>query len=535
MLQSERLEDTVLGRDHEELTGVAPVDGEPTWGGDTADGRDSFESEPKSVIRAKPVEASERVYAVDVMRGVALLGILAMNIVSFSWGDSVYMNPTLGGGFEGVNRGLWIFSHIVFDMKMMTTFSMLFGAGLVLMGDRADARGAKLVGTYYRRVLWLLVFGLLHAYFLWSGDILVAYAQCGLLLYPFRRLSSRTLIILGAILLVLMVPLVLGFREVVGFLRQNAEVVAANRAAEARAADARMPNGVAAFADSSELNPTGLEAPSADASNAAGTTTSGTVAQVAPVPSWRSKLDQVWVEKLVPKMHPDPAKEAKERDERRGLYQSRNYGGQVADRASRLWAEHTFGFLFATWWMIGGRMLLGMGLAKAGVFSASRSTKFYWIMLILGYGIGLPLLIYDTTMAIRNDFSFEWAVEGGFLYYPMAAVPMALGHVAAVMLVLKSGALRWLTDRLSAVGRMALTNYLTHSIVCTFLFYGWGLGLFGRVERWGLALIVLAIWVAQLWYSPIWLRHFRYGPAEWLWRRLTYWKPQRMRVETSPA
>ena len=102
------------------------------------------------------------------------------------------------------------------------------------------------------------------------------------------------------------------------------------------------------------------------------------------------------------------------------------------------------------------------------------------------------------------------------------------------MLIYKAGLLTWLTPRLAAVGRMALTNYLTHSIVCATLFYGYGLGAFGHVNRIGLAGTELVIWIVQLLVSPIWLERFRFGPAEWLWRSLTYWKLQPMARRAEP-
>ena len=123
-------------------------------------------------------------------------------------------------------------------------------------------------------------------------------------------------------------------------------------------------------------------------------------------------------------------------------------------------------------------------------------------------------------------------MHGGIFYNSFGSLVVALGHVGMMMLVVQSGAITWLTNRLAAVGRMALTNYLTHSIVCTTLFYGYGFGLFGTINRTGLAAIVLIIWVTQLLISPIWLRHFRFGPAEWLWRSLTYWKLQPMSWHT---
>jgi uncharacterized protein len=121
------------------------------------------------------------------------------------------------------------------------------------------------------------------------------------------------------------------------------------------------------------------------------------------------------------------------------------------------------------------------------------------------------------------------------LYNAFGSIIVALGHVGAVMLIVQSGAMEWLMRRLAAVGRMALTNYLTHSLVCTTLFYGYGFGLYGTINRTGLAAIVLAIWTFQLIVSPIWLRYFRFGPAEWLWRSLTYWRIQPMRVRAVEA
>ena len=134
---------------------------------------------------------------------------------------------------------------------------------------------------------------------------------------------------------------------------------------------------------------------------------------------------------------------------------------------------------------------------------------------------------------IRHKFSHDYGLHGGKFYNSYGSVVVALGHVGMLMLIVQSGALDWLTRRLAAVGRMALSNYLTHSIVCTTLFYGYGFGLFGHVNRTGLAAIVFTIWVAQLLISPIWLKYFRYGPAEWLWRSLTYGHPQPMRVRES--
>ena len=158
----------------------------------------------------------------DVLRGFALLGILAMNIVAFGWPMAAYGNPFRGGGFDGLDRGVWFFNHMAFEMKMMTIFSMLFGAGLVLMDQRAEARGAKIRGVYFRRIFWLLVIGLIHAYLIWEGDILVLYAETGLFLYFFRNMAPRTLIILGISAMLVLVPLVLGVSATIDYVKAAA-------------------------------------------------------------------------------------------------------------------------------------------------------------------------------------------------------------------------------------------------------------------------------------------------------------------------
>ena len=144
-------------------------------------------------------------------------------------------------------------------------------------------------------------------------------------------------------------------------------------------------------------------------------------------------------------------------------------------------------------------------------------------------------MILDATELIRHEFTEDYMLQGGIFYNAFGSLVVALGHVGLIMLIVQSGALAWLTRRLAAVGRMALSNYLTHSIVCTILFYGYGFGLFGQINRSGLAAIVLTIWVIQLWISPIWLKHLRFGPAEWLWRSLTYWRIQPMKLRYTAA
>ena len=450
-----------------------------------------LDSEPiaaeKAGPRPEPVAANERVAAVDVLRGFALLGILAMNIIAFAWPETAYNTPIRGGGFSGLDRGIWVFNHLFFDMKMMTLFSMLFGAGLVLMGERADQRGASLRSVYYRRCLWLLVIGLIHSYFIWFGDVLVLYAECGLIIYLFRRWRPRTLIPVGVVFLCGLVPIVMGFAAGFEFLKATA------KKAEA--------------AEKAEKQPTRFQA-------------------------WI--YHDVWKPKIVPMIDPDAPKKKEDFEKTIKVHRG-GYVGIVKERAKELIFAQTLGFFLGGFWVAGGRMLIGMGLMKLDVFSGRRSRRFYFWLMLLGYGIGLPLLAFDTYEQIHTNFGFSYRLHGGVFVNFFGSVPVALGHVGALMLVYKAGVLTWLTSRLAAVGRMALTNYLTHSIICTTLFYGYGFGLFAHINRTGLAGIVLAIWIAQLLVSPIWLERFRFGPAEWLWRSLTYWKAQPMLRRAEPV
>ena len=158
-----------------------------------------------------PVSASERILSLDVLRGFAVLGILIMNIQSYSMISSAYLNPTAYGSLAGLNRWVWILSHVFAEMKFMSIFSILFGAGILLMTSRIESAGKSARRFHYSRTFWLLLFGLVHAYVFWHGDILVAYALCGFLVYLFRKLPPGKLLSIGLILVAVSSALYLMF------------------------------------------------------------------------------------------------------------------------------------------------------------------------------------------------------------------------------------------------------------------------------------------------------------------------------------
>jgi len=210
-----------------------------------------------------------------------------------------------------------------------------------------------------------------------------------------------------------------------------------------------------------------------------------------------------------------------------------NYQGgwrqQMGSRVIAALGLHTGAMLTWAFWRAGGLMLLGMAFFKLGAFSAARSRRFYWIWISLAVAIGLPVVI----LGVQRNFAEGWTLSRFFLgglYNYWGSLLVSMGWVSVVMLLCKSEALQRAKQSLGAVGRMALTNYLMQTIICTTIFYGHGFGYFGQVSRVGQILIVFAVWAFLIPFSIIWLRHFRFGPFEWLWRTLSYMKLQPMRA-----
>ena len=143
----------------------------------------------------------ERHLSIDAVRGFAVLGILLMNIVGMGLPSFAYIDPTYAGGSTGADFWTWAVNNVLTDGKMRALFTMLFGASTVLIAERAEGGRPGPMQTHYRRMFWLFVIGMLHAYFLWWGDILVTYAVAGLVIFPFRKLDPRAQIGIGAVIL----------------------------------------------------------------------------------------------------------------------------------------------------------------------------------------------------------------------------------------------------------------------------------------------------------------------------------------------
>ena len=405
-----------------------------------------------------PVAETARIDSIDVLRGFALLGILVMNVQLFAMPEAAYYNPTAYGDLEGANLYVWLGGRLLADQKFMTIFSMLFGAGIVLMTTRAAARG-ETRRVHYRRMGWLAVIGLLHAHLLWAGDILFLYAVCGMLVYPFRGLSPGRLLVVG-----------------------TATVAVAS----------------AIFA--------GLQA---------------------SLPSWP---EEALAEVTVGAWQPTRAIV----DDALATYRG-GWLEQLPARSAMAFGFETFMLVIWGGWRAGGLMLIGMALFKLDVFGAGRSPRFYGALIAAALVAGIPVEAYGVAL----DFEFGWALDWSLLqgrqfnYWPSIAV--GLGYVGLVMLACRSTALRRATRPFAAVGQTALSNYLLQTVICTTIFYGHGLGLYGSVDRVGQLGVVLGVWAVQLIASPLWLRRYRFGPAEWVWRSLTYGTRPPLRRAAGPA
>lgn len=407
----------------------------------------------------------ERYQTLDAVRGFAVLGILLMNIVAMGLPAYAYVDPSYWGAEGPVDYTVWAVLYVLADGKMRALFTMLFGASLVLIAERAAARpdGRGPAATHYARIFWLFVFGMIHAWGLWYGDILVQYSIGGAIMYLVWRWRPRTLLALAAAMLLVQVGLNYGHHY--DLAQAQAAAAAPNATAQAR---------------------------------------------------------QAWAERLAQE-RPDRA--AGEQEVR--LY--RDGGVAEAFEARKpMTALFQSLFMPLSMPEIFAFMAFGMALFRSGFLTGGWSRRAYWTLVALGYLVAVPLMIPVARTIAAADWNpvlIPLTDAAGLILRPA----IALAHASAMILFVQSGAARWLVDRLAAAGRMAFSNYLGTTLVTTTLFYGYGFGLFGTLSRAELYLVVLGVWALILIWSKPWLARFDYGPLEWLWRSLSQGRAVRLR------
>ncbi len=402
-----------------------------------------------------PVAPAERVDTIDILRGLALFGILAANIRGFAGPAITYFMPALFWPALH-DRIAQAFIDTFVQGKFINIFAFLFGVGFAVQFDRAAARSGKFGRTYARRLAVLLLIGLIHGLLIWWGDILLAYAVLGFLLLLFRKRQNKTILI-WAIVFMLLMPLMM-----------TAMFIASQFGG-------KMP-----------------DMPKPD------------LAAIAKIDETFSNGAWIDIEKQ-----------------------------RANDAFHRNWK-----FLPAYGWGIASLFLLGMLAWRKGFFSPApeslpRYRKVMWWSLLIGVTGNVTV----TVIRWVSDGPMMPTTVPAFLsaLIPVIAGPaLSLGYVCVVILIMQSEAWRARLARFTAIGRTALTNYLLQSIVGTLIFYSYGLGFFGDVGPAVLLPLTFVLFALQAIMSPWWVARYRFGPVEWLWRRMTYGGPLPMRRE-SPA
>jgi uncharacterized protein len=429
---------------------------------------------------AAPVPQSERIVIIDALRGFAILGILLMNIPGFAIPAPASHDPSVLNEFGTYNFSVWHFVEWFPEGTQRAIFSMLFGAGVLLFTSRQEKRieGLRSADYFFRRQLWLMVFGLLDIYLLlWTGDILFDYACCGMILYTFRNLSPKGLLIAGGLCFLLMSA------------KENRDL----------------------YKDKQKIY-RGEQVMALDTS-----TVKLNKQQLDELSSMKDFKERNSAERKVTRME-------RSRRNTTGNYENL-YDWRTNNYLNNLITYSYFGI-----WDILMFMFFGMAFFKLGILTGQASNKVYWLIAIIGLSLGLLISYYRLRPAIENKFNwFEVTRQVKFETYTISRTLRALGIFGTIMLLYKSGWLKWLFALMRPVGQMAFTNYLTQSLICGLFFYGIGFGMYGRLQRIEIYYFVIAIWIMQILWSHIWLRYFYFGPMEWLWRSLTYWKKQPLR------
>lgn len=428
-----------------------------------------------------PLALKDRISSVDVLRGVALLGILVLNIEDF--GDvSLLLSVPLGTAinvFTSKHAHLdfvaFLVSWLFFAGKMRALFSMLFGAGVVLLTERAERRGSRDVADIYtRRNMWLMLFGLLHCCLIWNGDILFDYAVDGLLfLYPLRRLKAKTLLWTGSLLTLFIAPI-----GIMLYTGSGTDYLFHHKMQQIQQ-------------------------------------------QNLPLNAEQRATLKQWDERVAATT-PSPAKIRHDIAEH---VQQSYFGGVLKRFQFELWTGFARIRLACVLDVVPA-MLLGMGLMKLGFFSLELETTAYVWTALLGFAVSLPLYTVGVFKVYEAKFFFYDVDTWLFAPYYITREAGALAIAATVMLLVRGGVLPFIQRGLSAVGRTALSNYILTSLLCQTIFVWGPHSLYGKLEYYQLKLVTVAVWVVNIVFSTLWLRAFACGPLEWIWRSLTYWKAQ---------
>jgi uncharacterized protein len=398
------------------------------------------------------VRAEERLQSLDIMRGLALLGVVLVNMPYYNT-PPFALFARIGQWTAPADRTVELALRFLLQGKIYGMLAFLLGVGIAVQLGRAEAAGVRFRPLYLRRMLVLLLFGIVHVVLLWFGDVLILFSVLGLLLIPLLRRTPKTILIWAVGLLLL--PLAM---NVTFLILQPPPGPAAATGFEERMAHARQ------------------------------------VIEAA-----------------------------------RHTYAAGGFGEILRQRIGDWLFFNSFVFMAAP--AIMGLLLLGFYAGRRRLLHHLAENRLLLRRLMLWGGVigvvGNGIYFYTRETIDPATASKALALLSGAAF-TFGTPALTLCYIAATLWLVHRKEWRRRLAPVAAVGQMSLSNYLLQSLICTTLYYGYGFGLFGRVRPLAGLGIALVIYLAELGFSNGWLRRFRFGPAEWLWRSLVYWRPQPM-------
>ncbi len=470
---------------------------------------------PSTTPAASP--ENDRILSLNVLRGIALMGILVISI----WEFGGFTNATQNfyrTGTHGGNYKLLTTVSMLFEGKMRALLAIVFGAGIVLfMQKKQHAANITAADAYMRKQVWYMVFGVFNAFILlWPGDILFSYGVVGILVFAFWRMSSKGLFI-AAVLCTLIYcgKQYWNYTDDKKDYKKYIAVTLIEKKFKQDSSFRAKKDSIDRTKDTIKLKDTLLN---------------------------NKRLDSI-----AKKNDTLTSKQAGEKGKWEGLVKSFKYDTAAA-KANRKTMWGGWGKIWnhlkqksqnkgSDWlykigvWDIGSMMFLGMALLGMGFFQHRLTGIKYTIIAIVLLGIGFVLAWYRVHYNVIRLADYAKFVEKHALpynlFFPIERALLATGYAAGIMALLKAKWLQWLWQAVAAAGSMALTNYIMQTIICTFFFYGYGFAYYGRLQQWELYFMVAEIVLVQIVFSVLWLRYYTMGPLEWALRCMIYrkWLP----------
>jgi uncharacterized protein len=468
----------------------------------TGNARAPLQPAPLQSNVSEPVEAAERIVWLDALRGFALLGILWANVRQMFLPFDAGSFAVALGGSERLAWLDWQLFHALIDLKFLTLFSLLFGVGFALQSERISARVHGFAAIYLRRVLILALFGIAHGLLLYSAEVLLPYAVAGLLLLTMRKLTADRLLQSGVVLLG--VTLVWGYQiGSIGSVSVLITVVSSGLLTIVifglwpRSRQLALGAWVALLIVAACLLTVSF----------AGTSPEDSLAN-----------EYLEAQRQLAVISGESTTEVPKEWQVR---QSGDFGALVALHAEQ-YVQLLFYLAILLLWRTLALFMIGAGLYRSGIIAA-QSPAVWSRVARVGLALGLPLTLLATWLQGRELLGFiDWRWPE-FLH-SLSALPLACGVAGLVFVLRQRPAQRWLWSRIEAAGRMALTNYIGQSLSMAALAEPCGFGLYGRLNGVEMTIVAIIVYALLAQASHLWLRRYRMGPLEWLWRCGTYWR-----------